>query len=294
MINRHILQSIILELANKRALQQTKNVSLEQLLQDKSFFDDKLFGRGLKSATKKKIVFEGDYEKVYDGYKVLSNDGKLIDEGRKCREGKQINDKTGRCVKKKVEKKVEKKPKKKTKLELAKEKKKEEQEQRANKFYSDLEDNFSTLYLIISAIDNVFYEKKKTEKTKKVEKEVRKVYDEIKDFLDDKPFFDKITSEREYLGTELENSTIDKYSDSVFNFEKRYTGYTPVLDEDGEPTGRYKKGSVDEVKKAMELNERLIDKVKKFFENVLKPAPDEIYSSILRHYGLETIEVIGS
>jgi hypothetical protein len=162
-----------------------------------------------------------------------------------------------------------------------------EKEERANKFNYDLEDNFSTLYIMLTALDNVFYDKKQTEKIKSVEKEARKVYDEIKDFLDDKPFFNKRTGEREYLGNELENTIIDRYNDQVPANEKQMTGYTPYLDEDDFPTGRYKKGSVAQVKKAMEFNERVIDKVKKFVENVLKPAPDEDYAELLRYYGLE-------
>jgi alanine-alpha-ketoisovalerate/valine-pyruvate aminotransferase len=102
---RDLIQSHILKLANKRALQQTKNISLAQSLQDTSFFDNALFGGALKSATKKRIIFEGDYDKVYEGYKVFSDDGTLIDEGKKCKEGKELNEKTGRCQKKKVEKK---------------------------------------------------------------------------------------------------------------------------------------------------------------------------------------------
>jgi transcriptional regulator with PAS, ATPase and Fis domain len=162
-----------------------------------------------------------------------------------------------------------------------------EKEERANMFNYELEDKFSTLYIMLVALDNVFYGKKQTEKIKSVEKEARKVYDEIMEFLDDKPFFSKRTGKREYLGNELQNTIIDRYSDQVSDNEKQMTGYTPYLDEDDFPTGRYKKGSAAQVKKAMEFNERVIDKAKKFVENVLKPAPDEDYAELLRYYGLE-------
>lgn len=60
-----------------------------------------LRGGGLKSATSKRIVFQGDYDDVYEGYKVMNEDGKVLDKGKKCSVDKVINKKSGRCIKKK-------------------------------------------------------------------------------------------------------------------------------------------------------------------------------------------------
>lgn len=105
-------------------------------------------GSGLKSASKKRVVFQGDYDTVYEGYKLLNEDGKLLDEGKKCKEGKKVNPKSGRCINtlsKKQKETAQKEVSKKKHLEMFEkaERKKEEEEKAKkdsskNKFFNQL------------------------------------------------------------------------------------------------------------------------------------------------------------